>query len=208
MKLYDYVLSGNCYKVRLLASVLNLKFEAVPVDFYPGREHRTASFREINPLGQIPVLEDDGIYLRDAQAILVYVANRYDVSKQWWPANDPAKVGLVQQWLAFADQITATASAARLHDMLGYDLDVEAARAGARRLFRVLDDHLTEQEFADHSWIVGETPTIADIACFPYTALAADGGIELTPFKAVQRWLRNVTDLPNFIPMPGIRGIK
>lgn len=208
MKLYDYVLSGNCYKVRLLASILNLKFETVPVDFYPGREHRGASFREINPLGQIPVLEDDGIVLRDAQAILVYVANRYDASNQWWPARDPVKVGVVQQWLSFADQITSTASAARLHDMLGYDLDVEAARSGARRLFRVLDDHLTEQDFTGQSWIVGKTPTIADIACFPYTALAADGGIELTPFKGIQRWLRTVSDLPNFIAMPGIRGIK
>jgi glutathione S-transferase len=208
MKLYDYVLSGNCYKIRLLASLLNLKFETVPVDFYPGREHRSPAFRELNPLGQIPALEDDGIFLRDAQAILVYVANRYDATKQWWPANDPVKVGQVQQWLSFADQITATASAARLHDMLGYELDVGAARSGACRLFRVLDDHLIEQEFEGRSWIVGDAPTIADIACFPYTALAADGGIELTPFKAVQRWLRAVSDLPNFIAMPGIRGIK
>ena len=114
----------------------------------------------------------------------------------------------MQQWLSFADQITATASAARLHDMLGYELDIEAARSGACRLFRVLDDHLIEQEFEGRSWIVGDTPTVADIACFPYTALAADGGIELTPFKAVQRWLRAVSDLPNFIAMPGIRGIK
>lgn len=208
MKLYDYVLSGNCYKIRLLASFLNLKFDTVAVDFYPGREHRSPTFREINPLGQIPVLEDGGLLLRDAQAILVYLANRYDASRQWWPASDPEKVGLVQQWLSFADQITATASAARLHDMLGYDLDVDAARSGARRLFRVLDDHLTEQEFVGRKWIVGEMPTIADIACFPYTALAADGGVELTPFKAVQHWLRTLTDLPNFVPMPGMRGIK
>ena len=62
MKLYDYVLSGNCYKIRLLASLLNLKFEMVPVDFYPGREHRSPAFRELNPLGQIPALEDDGIF--------------------------------------------------------------------------------------------------------------------------------------------------
>lgn len=208
MKLYDYILSGNCYKVRLLASFLGLSYEAVPVDFYPGREHRSAQFLEINPLGQIPVLDDDGLIVRDAQAILVYVANRYDKTKQWWPADNPALVGSVQQWLAFADQITATASAARLHDMLGYDLDVDTARAGARRLFRVLDDHLTEREIAGSSWIVGEQPTIADIACFPYTALAGDGGIDLMPFRAIQRWLRQVIELPDFIPMPGISGIR
>ena len=79
---------------------------------------------------------------------------------------------------------------------------------GNQRRCRDDDDHLIEQEFEGRSWIVGDAPTIADIACFPYTALAGDGGIELTPFKAVQRWLRMVSDLPNFIPMPGIRGIK
>ncbi len=68
IKLYDYELSGNCYKLRLLMSILGVKYEAVPVDFYLG--HQSA--------GPTPVLDDDGLVLRDAQAILVYLAARYD----------------------------------------------------------------------------------------------------------------------------------
>ena len=131
MKLYDFILSGNCYKIRLLATFLDIDYEAEGVDFYPGREHKSAAFLKLNPLGQIPVLEDDGLIIRDAQAILLYLANKYDTAKRWWPADDPQLVGEVAMWLAFADQITTTSSAARLHDVLGYDLDVEGARAGA-----------------------------------------------------------------------------
>ena len=114
MKLYDYELSGNCYKARLLLNFLNIPYERVSVDFYPGKEHKSTRFlEEVNPLGQIPVLEDNGFLLRDAQAILVYLASRYDPTGTWWPVNDPSELGRVAQWLAFADSITSTASAAR-----------------------------------------------------------------------------------------------
>lgn len=208
MRLYDYVLSGNCYKIRLLASLLSLDYEAVPIDFYPGKEHKQPAFLDLNPLGQLPVLIDDGLVLRDAQAILLYIANRYDPTARWWPSRDPALVGQVAQWLAFADQITATASAARLHDMLGYKLDADAARKGAHNIFRVLEDHLTEREFDGCDWIVSEHPTIADIACFPYTALAGDGGIDTSGYPAIRRWLRRMMDVPRFVDMPGINSIK
>jgi glutathione S-transferase len=208
MKLYDYVLSGNCYKVRLLMEFLGIAYDTVPVDFYPGRAHRTPEFRDINPLEQLPVLDDGGLILRDAQAVLLYLANRYDPARKWWPADDPVFVGQTAQWLAFADLITATASAARLHDMLGYKLNVEEARTGAHRAFSVLEDHLTDREFEDGHWLVGDAPTIADIACFPYTALAGDGGIDISGYPAIGRWLRRFTALPNFTGMPGVNPLR
>ena len=76
--LYDYELSGNCYKLRLLLSFLKIEYKTVPVEFYPGQEHKSDWFLKINPLGQLPVIDDDGFMLRDAQAILVYLASRYD----------------------------------------------------------------------------------------------------------------------------------
>lgn len=208
LKLHNYVLSGNCYKIRLLIHFLRLKAELVPVDFFPGLEHKTPAFLDLNPLGQLPVLEDGDLVLRDAQAILLYLANRYDDTQLWWPANDPVKLGQVAMWLAFADQITATASAARLHDVLGYDLDVVAARKGANAAFRVLEDHLTEQGFSGRGWLVGDTATIADIACFPYTALAGDGGIVLDPYPAIRRWIRRFMAIDGFENMPGINNIR
>jgi glutathione S-transferase len=100
--LYDYELSGNCYKLRLLLSFLKIEYKTVPVEFYPGREHKSEWFLRINPLGQLPVIDDDGFMLRDAQAILVYLASRYDPTGRWYP-SDPKLLGEIGQWLAFAE---------------------------------------------------------------------------------------------------------
>lgn len=204
IKLYDYELSGNCFKVRQLLAWLNVPFERVAVNFYPGREHKSATFLEtVNPLGQLPVINDEGFMLRDAQAILVYLASRYDTEHKWYP-DDAQQRGLISMWLATAEDITRTASAARLHDALGYDLDVEACRRGARANFRLLDDHLAERASNDCSWLVGAHPTIADLACFPYVALASEGGIALDEFPVLRRWVWDIRHLPGFAGMSGI----
>jgi glutathione S-transferase len=143
--------------------------------------------------------------LRDAQAILVYLAARYDASRQWYPVDDPRRLGEVSQWLSFADGITATASAARLHDGLFYEFDIEACRAGAHRLFRILDEHLWFGEQEGRDWIVaGDHPTIADIACFPYVILSEEGGISRQDYPAIRRWCDRVKRLPGFIVMSGV----
>lgn len=205
IKLYDFDLSGNCYKVRLLLALLGLEFEKSNIDFYPGRQHRMAEFLRVNPLGQLPVIEDGDYRLRDAQAILVYLARKYDPDKIWYPFDNPELLGEVSQWLAFADQLTATASAARLESAMFFDLDGDAARAGARKLFRVLDEHLWFREHSGIDWICGAaTPTIADIACFPYVALSEEGGVSREDYPAIRRWMDRVKRIPGFIVMPGV----
>ena len=205
IRLYDYELSGNCYKVRLLLGFLGLEWEARRIDFHPGREHKSAWFLGINPLGQVPVIEDGSFRLRDAQAILVYLAAKYDESGEWYPTGDAKTLGEIAMWLAFADGITGTASAARLHDGLAWELDVERARAGARELFRVLDEHLWFQEQEGLDWLCGAgRPTIADIACFPYVALSEEGGISRMPYPAIRRWTDRVKRVPGFVPMSGV----
>lgn len=203
--LYDYELSGNCYKLRLMMSMLGLAHETVPVDFYPGREHRSNWFLELNPLGQLPVLEDNGVVLRDAQAILVYLAERYDASGSWYPRNDPALTGEIGQWLAFADGLTSTVSAARLHDAFDYDLDADACRAGAHRLLRILDEHLWFAENDGRDWICrAPLPTVADIACFPYVVLSEEGGISRQDYPAIRRWCDRVKRIEGFTVMSGV----
>ncbi|WP_144006564.1 glutathione S-transferase family protein [Pelomonas sp. KK5] len=209
MKLYDYELSGNSYKVRLLLHMLGTSYERVAVNFFPGREHKSDRFlAEVNPLGQIPVLEDGDFKLRDAQAILVYLASMYDSGGTWYP-DDARQRGEIQVWLSTAEDITRTASAARLHDALNYrQFDIRACRVGAKTVFRVLDDHLAARQMARKTWLVGEHPTIADIACFPYVALANEGGIPLDEFPAVRQWLWQFRSQPNFIGMAGIMAIE
>ncbi|WP_116599025.1 glutathione S-transferase family protein [Primorskyibacter marinus] len=205
MKLYDYELSGNCFKIRLFLNILGIEYESQTVDFYPGLEHKSPEFLQLNPLGQLPVIEDEGKVLRDAQAILTYLAVKYDASGLWYPVSDPGRLGEVAQWLAFADGITGTASAARLHDGLFYELDVEAARAGAHRLFRILDEHLWFAERVGRDWLVpGDHPTIADIACFPYVALSEEGGIYRQGYPAIRRWCDRVKRIQGFVGMSGI----
>jgi glutathione S-transferase len=206
IKLHDYPLSGNCFKVRQMLAWLGLAHEVVPVDFFPGREHTRAAFlANVNPLGQLPVLDDDGFVLRDAQAIVVYLASRYDTQGRWYP-DAPKLRGQIAMWLATADEITRTASAARLHDAFGYrHLDIDACRSGARAVFRVLDDHLAEQAGAGLRWLAAAPePTVADLACFPYVALAGEGGISLDEFPALRNWVWNFRHLSGFIGMSGI----
>lgn len=203
--LYDYALSGNCYKVRQLLAWLGLKYEKLSIDFYPGFEHRGDAFLEVNPLGQLPVISDNGEIIRDAQAILVHLAAYYDGSGKWYPLKEPKRLGQIQSWLAFADSLTATCSAARLHDAMFFSFDIDRVRAGAERLLRILDEHLWFAERHGASWLCdGDHPTIADIACFPYVALCEEGGISQLPYPAVMRWVERFMRLEGFVPMAGM----
>ena len=207
MQLYDYILSGSAYKARLLMALLNVEYDTVPVDFYPGGEHRKPDFLGLNPAGTIPVLVDGDLVLCDTQAILAYVARKCDPSGAWFPVDDPAMLGQILQWLAFSSRLTDTAGAARLHDMIARPLDIDAARAATHKALRELEAHLTERGFEDKSFLVGDHPTIADIACFPYAALSPDGGIPHDDYPAIRRWLIAIRRLPDFIDMPGIHAL-
>jgi glutathione S-transferase len=206
IKLYDYELSGNCYKVRLLLHLLGQPFERIELDFYPGREHKSPWFLAINPLGQLPVLDDAGFILPDAQAILVHLASRYDPAGRWYP-GDPDTQGQIAAWLRFAESLTGTVGAARLHDTIFYALDVAAARAAAHVLFRELDEHLWFAEQQGQPWLCSRShPTIADIACFPYVMLSEEGGIARLPYPAIRRWTDRLKGIPRFTLMSGIFG--
>src|SRR6476660_71788 len=196
IKLYNDELSGNCYKLRLFMGLLELPYERVPVNFHPGREHKSQAFLRINPFGQLPVIDDEGYVLRDAQAILVYLATCYDRTQRWFPAAAHVR-GRVALWLTVAEDITRSASAARLHDAFGYPFDVDACRSAAHKLFAHIEDHLADGEIEDRTWLAGNAPTIADVACFPYIALAPEGGVSLDRYPALRRWIRRVKALPH-----------
>ena len=205
--LYDYELSVNCYKQRLLMSILGVPYQSVPVDFFPGFEHKSPAFAEINPLGHIPVIDDDGYILRDAHAILVYLATRYDPGGTWYPTADPHLLGEVASWMLFAEGTTNTAAAARLHETLGYPFvfDLAALQSGAHRHFRGLDEHIWFHEQQDRPWVASAAhPTIADLALFPDVMLSDQGGISLLDYPALRRWTDRVKRIEGFTVMSGI----
>ena len=191
IKLYDFELSGSCYKIRLLMNILNVKYDKVNVDFV-NKEHRSDKYLKLNPFGSIPIFEEDGVLLRDSAGMLVYLAKKYDKKNTWYP-EDPATQGHIQEWLATGSEGIMNSAAARLVKILNYPLDLPSLQTKANATFKIMDAHLANRQFlaADHA-------TIADIACFPSTAMAGEGGIDLKPFQiAYQR-------VPGFIPMPGI----
>jgi len=197
IKLYDTDISGSCYKIRLLLNILGQQYETIPVDFV-NKEHKTPKYTALNPFGEIPIFEDGELRLRDAQAIMVYLAKKYDKTNQWYP-DDATAMGQIQQWLSTGGGEVMNAAGARLVKVLNYPMDLEKLQAGAHRVFKIMDDHLAGREFLE----LGH-PTIGDIACFPYTALAGEGGIDLSGYKNVLAWIERMKRLPGFITMPGI----
>ncbi|MCB2027237.1 MAG: glutathione S-transferase family protein [Rhodoferax sp.] len=205
IRLYDYELSGNCYKLRLLMHWLGLPFERVPVDFHPGRAHKSDAFvQNVNPLGQLPVLDDDGFVLRDAQAGLVYLASRYDTPGGHWYPDDAQARGRIQLWLSTADDLTRSISAVRLHHSFGLPADIARCEQQGHTALRLLDDTLAEHHYRGQSWLAGREPSIADIACFPYAALAGEARLDLRCYPALQAWIHAMRHRPGFIAMPGI----
>lgn len=197
MKLYDLEPSGNCYKVRLLCALTQTRLEIVPVDFMAG-EHKTASYLDRNAFGELPVLIDGAVTLRDSHAILVYVARKYG-GEAWLPL-DAAHMAEVIQWLSTsANEVQNGPGAARLVDKFGYAIDKPTTLKRAAALLPVIDAHLVKNE-----WLAMGRPTIADIAVFPYLALSYEGGIPLDPYPHIRQWIERIKALPHFIPMSGL----
>lgn len=197
MKLHDLVLSGNCYKVRLFAALADIPIDIVPVDFLAG-EHKRAPLIDLNPLGEIPILEDGEVVLRDSQAILVYLALKY-ADAAWLP-RDPAGMAEVVQWLSTAaNEIQNGPASARLVDKFGYELNKAETLRRSGLILPVLDAHLSRCD-----WLAAGHPTVADCAVFPYVALAHEGAVDLRPYPHVQAWISRVKALPGFLEMPGV----
>ncbi|MBT9458523.1 MAG: glutathione S-transferase family protein [Burkholderiaceae bacterium] len=196
MKLYYFPASGNAHKVRLLLSMLQLPHELVAPT---GGAHKQPEFLAMNPFGQVPVLVDGDVVVRDSQAILVYLAARYG-GPAWWP-QDAARLGAVQAWLSTAaNEVAHGPALLRMHRKFGRTIDVEAATQRSLSLLQLLDTQLRDQPWL----LAGDQPSIADLAIYPYIALAPEGGLDLTPFVHLTGWIARLQSLPGHIDMPGL----
>ncbi|MEQ8661031.1 MAG: glutathione S-transferase family protein [Gammaproteobacteria bacterium] len=206
MKLYTYAESGNSYKVRLLLAFLGIECEQVDVDLMTDAQHG-ADYLAINPRGEVPALVDGDLVLRDSAAIMVYLAGRD--GGRWW-STDPGEQGQVVEWLAFAASwvqygvFTARAKLAFGIPANGLPADfagdvLAAARIRGEKSLAILDAHLAGRE-----WLALGRPTIADIAVFPYIALAPMGDIALDPYPQVLAWIARFRALPGFFPIAGL----
>jgi glutathione S-transferase len=191
MRLYDYAASGNCYKARLLLALLGRDYERVAVDVFAG-DTLTDEYAALNPARETPVLElDDGRVLTESDAILWYLAEGTD----FLPA-DAFERGQVVQWLIFEqERVMGGIAGARFRIITERQADRVAGQlARGRTALEMLEAHL-----ADRSWLVGDSPSIADIANFAYTHVAGDAGLEPADHPAVGAWLERIRALPGFM---------
>ncbi|AHN75559.2 glutathione S-transferase family protein [Pandoraea pnomenusa] len=198
IRLYRHALSGHCHRVELMLSLLELPFETVEIDF-ASAEHKQPAFLAISPFGQVPAIDDDGMLLADSNAILVYLANRYDPEGIWLP-RDPVAAARVQRWLSVAaGDIAFGPAAARVAEVFKRDVDTRAMIERAALLLSRMEAHLAAPQGT--SFLAGDTATIADVACYAYIAHAPEGNVNLAPYPAVRAWLARVAALPRFVPM-------
>ena len=196
MTLYEFALSGNCHKIRLMLSLLGLDYRSVVVNGSE-QQQKSVDFLSMNPFGQVPVLTDDDVIVRDSQAILVYLARKYG-NEQWLP-NEAAALAEVAAWLFTAfNEVSMGPNRLRLHYKFGRAINSEESRQTAINLLNILQGRLEKYE-----WLATDHLTIADIAIYPYIALAPEGRLDLESYPAVTGWVSRIQVLPGYVGMPG-----
>lgn len=198
IKLYGHEISGNSYKARLLLELMKVDYEWIKVDLMAG-EHKGAEYLAMNPFGQVPLLVDGDTQLADAQAILVYLARAYG-DNSWLP-QEALPLAQVVRWLSTtAGEIRQGPESARLYHLFGSkSINIERSQEKAAFILTQLDEHLSTRD-----WLEFGHPTIADVAVYPYVALARDGEVNLDSYPNVLKWIERVTQLPGYVPMAGL----
>lgn len=195
--LYDYLDSGNGYKVRLLLALLDRPYRWRELDILQGST-RTPEFLAKNPNGRIPTLElDDGVYLAESNAILWYLAE----GSRFIPTERLARAQTLQ-WMFF-EQYSHEPYVATPRFIL-HHLPADSPRRAelpdrltrGRAALEVMNTHLKS-----HAYFAGDCYTIADIALYAYTHVADEATIDLTPYPEVRSWLARIAAEPRHIPI-------
>ncbi len=204
LRLYDYLPSGNGYKVRLLLTQLQIPFQRIELDIIKG-ETRTPAFLARFPNGRIPAVEfDDGRRLFESGAILTYFADGTPML-----SDDRFERARTMQWLFF-EQYSHEPYIAVARFLMMHANAADERRASMPRLSKlgydalgVMESHLRGAGPGDHArtWFVGDRYSIADVALYAYTHVAGEGGFDLAAYPAVRAWLDRVRSQPNYIPI-------
>ena len=197
MKIYGDIISGNCYKIKLLLSFLKRDHQWVHVDILAG-ETKLDGFLQKNPNGKIPLLElDDGRTLSESNAILNFLAQ----GSEFLP-EDGFQRGKVLQWQFFEQYSHEPyiAVARFLNKFLGLPEDrvaeYEGKQEGGHKALAVMETQLSNTPF-----LVGDRLTIADISLYGYTHVAHEGGFDLSPYGAIRAWLGRIQSHPGYVAM-------
>jgi glutathione S-transferase len=195
MKLHDYLPSQNGFKIRLLLQHLGQAYEHVPVAIFQG-ESRTPAFLQKNPVGAIPVLEPQpGVYIAESNAILCYLAE----GSAYLPSERLARAR-VMQWLFFEQYYVEPTIGTLRYWTLAGKLKANEAVAAIKRSSgeRALD--ALERHLGQHPFLANDRYSIADIAVFAYSHLAAEGSFDLAARPSFVRWVERVKSQAGTLP--------
>ena len=194
MRLYDYVASANCYKVRLLLAHLDRAYERVPIDIFAG-DTLTDEFAALNPARSTPVLEtDDRRYLQESNAILWYLA---DGTR--FLTDDPVDRAHVLKWLILEQTDVMPGIGGLRFRLLTRRWTADEPAAVQRRELGLAALAMLEEHLRERAFFVADRYTIADIAIYAYAHVASDAGLDLHDFREVTAWLQRVEAQPRFI---------
>ncbi|SSW71657.1 glutathione S-transferase family protein [Achromobacter agilis] len=206
LTLYDHPRSGNCYKVRLFLALIGQDYQSCFVDVL-ARKNQTEAFERISAFQQVPALVDGGLSIWDSHAILLHLAHQY--APQW--LAPPPRLGAMHAWISVsANEIANSLQPLRLTHVVGnaeaaHHLGVSESLLDVpgmeRRTARVLGR--MDKRLAQTRWLAGgDVPTVADIACYGYAALAEEAAIDITAYPALAAWRQRIQQLPGYVP-PG-----
>lgn len=196
-KVFGDMLSGNCYKIKLLMQFLKIEHEWFHVDILAG-ETQKGEFMAMNPNGRIPVLEtSEGEYLWESNAILNYLAD----GSEFLPAARYARAKVLQwQFFEQYSHEPYIATARFINTFLGLPREREAEysskQQGGHRALSIMNQHLSSSQF-----FVGDKPSIADISLYAYTHVADEGGFDLGRYSHIKRWFSDFESLPGYVAM-------
>ena len=195
IKLYRHALSGHSHRVELFLSILGLDTEVIDVDLMKGA-HKSSDYLKMNVFGQVPVIEEGAVTISDSNAILIYLASKYDAENTWLPV-DSQSLAEVQRFLSTAaGKIAHGPAAARLVNVFGAGLDHKQAIEVSHDVLTTLEKHLS-----DRLWLATKHATIADISNYAYIAHAPEGDVSLEEYPNVRSWLKRIEALPGFVAM-------
>jgi glutathione S-transferase len=195
MLLYNSAVSGNCYKVRLVAALLGVPLELEELSVVD-RSNRAEVLGDLNPARRVPTLVlDDGRPLGESNAILWYLADGTDLVP-----TDPYERAQVLQW-QFFEQYQHEPSIAVVRFLIAYSGQAEkhADRIKEQTANGYIALDAMERHLADRTYLVGERYTIADISLYAYTHVADEGGFDLAPYPAIRAWLDRIPERPGHI---------
>jgi glutathione S-transferase len=195
-KLYDFLPSGNCYKIRLVLNQLGIAYERVNVDILH-KESRTPEFLKINPNGRTPVLFHDGKYLAESNAILWYLASNTD----FLPKGDYEQAQVLQ-WMffeQFSHEPNIATSRYWIAILNAENEYVEQLKEKKKAGYAALD--VMEQHLESNLFFVADQYSIADIALYAYTHVAEEGEFDLSAYSQIQQWLKRIEEQDKYITL-------